>query len=384
MNLSFILDKLPWRLQSYLGYRPIKSITAREYFGNQYSSPNLQSEFITKVLPGGKINLKPAISLNDFEHKHFTEITEKPYDECLFFSLNNAKFVQHNLLPTVIDCKNRMISDANKDPKKGRKLHPIFTVAKLNKPKKLDGKVLLLSTDGGHNGYFHWMCRILPKLWVLEQFNISINQFDYILVNAGDFKFKHVSFEEFNIPKEKIIYTENEEVFHCNQLFIINNIRYHIEGIEFLKNRFLNDSNSSIETFDKIYISRKKALHRKIINEDKLISFLNDKGFKTINLEDYSLQEQAFLINNCKFLISIHGAGLSNLIFGTKDLTIVEIIEDTFVNVNYWFYSNIIGIKYYYYIGKAIQTEYSKTKNRFGYDDIELNDDFYSKLDTLI
>ena len=82
-----------------------------------------------------------------------------------------------------------------------------------------------------------------------------------------------------------------------------------------------------------------------------------------LNLEDYSLQEQAYLINNCKFLISIHGAGLSNLIFGTKDLTIVEIIEDRFVNVNYWFYSNIIGIKYYYYIGKAIQTEYCKTKN---------------------
>lgn len=379
MNLSFILDKLPWRLQSYLGYRPIKSITAREYFGNQYSSPNLQSEFITKVLPGGKINLQPAISLNDFEHKHFTEITEKPYDECLFFSLNNAKYVQHNLLPTVIDCKNRLISDANKDPKKGRELHPIFTVSKLNKPKKLDGKVLLLSTDGGHNGYFHWMCRILPKLWVLEQFNISIDQFDYILVNAGDYKFKHVSFEEFNIPKEKIIFTENEDVFHCNQLFIINNIRYHIEGIEYVKNKLLS---IVIDNYPKrIYISRQKARFRKIINEQILIDYLISKDFKIINFEDYSLQEQAFLINNCDILIGTHGAGFTNIIFANPKMKFIEIFPDNYVNVNYWFYSNIKHITYYYYLAKSIIINKDSNINRM---DLEINNNFLEKLNEIL
>lgn len=384
MNIDFITDKLPWRIQSFLGYRPKKSITIEEYFNKQQSKPELNNQFYKILLPKGEIKLNPAISLNNKEHLHYTEVNTKPYDECISYNLKDAKYIQHNLLPTVIDNQNRLISDANKDPKKGRTLHPIFTVNKLKKPIKLVGKTLLLSTDGGHNGFFHWLCRILPKLWALKNQNIDINSFDYIIVNAGDYQFKHISFKEFNIPSNKIIFADNEVIYQCESLFGINNIRYHIEGINFIRDTLLKKNNNKLIGIKRIYISRQKAKHRKILNEEKLISYLKSKDFTILNFEDYSLNEQAQLINQCEILISIHGAGLSNIIFANPKMKLIEILEDTFVNVNYWFFSNIMDIDYHYFIGKAIPSEYSKTKTRYGYDDIQLYDEFYEKLEKVL
>ena len=130
-----------------------------------------------------------------------------------------------------------------------------------------------------------------------------------------------------------------------------------------------------------MYLSRQKAKHRKILEEDKLISYLEKKGYEIIDFADYSVVEQAEIMASTKELITIHGAGLANLIFASPKMKLLEILEDTFVNVNYWFYSNLMDVNYHYYLGKAVKSEYSKKINRSGFDDIELGDDFYDEID---
>lgn len=372
-----LLNHLPWRIQSFLGFRPKSSLTIKDYFKKE-SQPNLTKEFYKSVLPSTSIALKKAIPFTQKTHRHYEEINLKEVDEVLFFGLKNAKYIQHIWVPTFITKDNQVLSDANKDPKKGRSLHPIFTIQDMGLPQKITGKSLVLCTDGCHNGYFHWICRLLPKLWVLEKENIHIKDFDYIVVNGPEMKFKSETLSLLGIAKDKIIYTEPEKLYEFEYLLGISNIRYHQEGISFMRNKLLSTPVS--EGHRKIYVTRKKANHRKIINEKRLIDLLQSKGFEIIDFADYSIPEQAKIVSETKILITIHGAGLANLIFASPKMKLIEILEDTFVNVNYWFYSNLMNVQYHYYTGKAIPSEYSKTKNRYGYDDIQLSDDFYRQV----
>ena len=372
-----ISDKLPWRTQTILGYRPKSCITIRKYFKKE-SIPNLEGEFYKKMLFEGEISLNPAKAFNDVEHNNFNEVTKKTYDECLVLGLVNARYIQHTWVPTYIASNNVLISDANMDPKKGRVLHPIFTKQDVGNPILLIGKSLVLCNDGCHNGYFHWIARMLPKLWVLRANNMSIEDFDHIVVNGPEIGFKVSTLADFGIPKEKIIYTEEEQLYKFEFMLGVNNIRYHKEGIDFMREKYLSPSPKKVDR--KVYLSRQKAKHRKIIGEENLIALLKRKGFEILDFADYTIAEQAEIMATTKELITIHGAGLANLIFANPEMRLLEILEDTFVNVNYWFYSNIMDVDYHYYLGKSVQTEYSKEKKRFGYDDIELSDDFYERL----
>ena len=42
------------------------------------------------------------------------------------------------------------------------------------------------------------------------------------------------------------------------------------------------------------------------------------KNLKKVYLEDYSLFDQISLFNNAKYIIGVHGAGMSNVVFSNK------------------------------------------------------------------
>jgi capsular polysaccharide biosynthesis protein len=78
----------------------------------------------------------------------------------------------------------------------------------------------------------------------------------------------------------------------------------------------------------KIYISRKKAQHRRVINEPELEKLLNLKyGFEIICLEDYSVEEQYQIIHSSRMIIAVHGPSLTNLI-GSEKPIVIELLNN--------------------------------------------------------
>ncbi|MDJ0636879.1 MAG: glycosyltransferase family 61 protein [Xenococcaceae cyanobacterium MO_188.B29] len=65
----------------------------------------------------------------------------------------------------------------------------------------------------------------------------------------------------------------------------------------------------------KIFISRRKALGRRIVNENEVIEALAPLGFATYILEEMSYVEQVKLFAQAQVIVAPHGAGLTNLIF---------------------------------------------------------------------
>ncbi|GAB4541532.1 MAG: hypothetical protein Tsb0014_33530 [Pleurocapsa sp.] len=69
-----------------------------------------------------------------------------------------------------------------------------------------------------------------------------------------------------------------------------------------------------------VFISRRKALGRRIINEDEVIAALEPLGFKTYILEEMSYPEQVKIFAQAQVIVAPHGAGLTNLIFADNPI----------------------------------------------------------------
>jgi|GEM_PF-1008273 len=64
------------------------------------------------------------------------------------------------------------------------------------------------------------------------------------------------------------------------------------------------------------YISRARARHRRVINEDELVALLARFGIQKVLMEDYTFREQVSLFRNSEIIVSPHGAGLGGIIYG--------------------------------------------------------------------
>ena len=114
---------------------------------------------------------------------------------------------------------------------------------------------------------------------------------------------------------------------------------------------FIDKLNFNIETYEKIYVSRKYAQNRKLVNEAEVINVFDEFGFKEINFEDYSFYEQVYLMKNCKVLAGVHGAGFANICYLSEKSILFELIKEYSSykeeRPSYWRLSSALGINYY-------------------------------------
>lgn len=78
----------------------------------------------------------------------------------------------------------------------------------------------------------------------------------------------------------------------------------------------------------RIYITRKQAGKRSIVNEDDLVAALEDLGFQPYTLERMAVADQARLFHDAEIVVSSHGAGLANIIHA-RHCKILEIFPGT-------------------------------------------------------
>lgn len=239
--------------------------------------------------------------------------------------------------------------------------HPIFSQWTLPPLHSIDGTVAVLSTVAGQ-GYFHWMCDVLPRIELLRMGGIDFNAIDNFLVNAYQTSFQQETLNTLDIPQTKII-----ESIKCPHIKATQLVVPSLAGIsgnipkwacDFLRNTFLLNNKASCkintsELPERIYISRTRTNNRKIINEPELIQFLTSYGFRTIFLESMSVNEQALLFSKANFIVAPHGAGLTNLVFCSSGTKVIEIFSPSYVNVCYYALSNQVGLDYYYLLGEG-------------------------------
>jgi capsular polysaccharide biosynthesis protein len=76
---------------------------------------------------------------------------------------------------------------------------------------------------------------------------------------------------------------------------------------------------------------------------------MKEYGFETLHFEDLSFGDQALISLNAKYLVSNHGAGLTNILFMSEGNSVLELRQaDDRQNNCYFSLASALGLKYFY------------------------------------
>lgn len=132
------------------------------------------------------------------------------------------------------------------------------------------------------------------------------------------------------------------------------------EAYTFLRERFLPHIQAyTRDSFPKrIYVSRRDALKRKVINEDELTNYLHSRGFETIVLENMGGIEQMAMFYNADMVVSTHGAALVNTMFCKKNTTVIELCSELQSSLKHFSHiSECLGFTYHRYMNVIPDTD---------------------------
>lgn len=110
--------------------------------------------------------------------------------------------------------------------------------------------------------------------------------------------------------------------------------------------------------FKRVFVDRNTIGARNVVNKDEFYSVLEEFEFECVPFENYTLFEQAKIVNGASLMLGIHGAGLSNaMFFGDPNFKLLEIFPPLCASSDYWKLSNAFGIDYDAFIADDLERE---------------------------
>ena len=315
---------------------------------------------------GELVSLQPPGTLDDSVHFSFRFEAQMPLPPSFVIQLPGGRFwidpdQSSSAVITADDVLLRELSPefpllSPDHPDQMTRPHWLQVAEKIQPPEIIAGTVLVLA--GLANGmYFHWMCDVLPRLELLEQAGILLDEVDYILVN-GTTPFQRETLAQFGIPPHKILDTLQHQHLQANQLIVPSfsgsPAWMSPQACAFLRRHFLPQSGQSTPPHRKLYISRQQTATRRVINEIEVSQFLAGYGFETVTLESLSVLEQAQLLSEAAIAISPHGSGLTNVLFCQPGATVIELFSPSYVYPCYWYLADLLNLNYYYLLGSPL------------------------------
>jgi capsular polysaccharide biosynthesis protein len=214
----------------------------------------------------------------------------------------------------------------------------------------IDHEVLWI-TDYWSSNYFHWLTDALSRLFVVQD---RLNKIPLLL--PGSFESSdHVTATLKAFGVTNVDYVRWNEVVECRNLLMPTHTapsgHYNDDVIRNVRSILLKayDQRSNARTGERVYLSRGRTTKRRIANEDEVSETLSNYGFRTIHAEDLSFDQQLQMFSQTRYLISNHGAGLTNMFFMPEGASVLELRckADAIRN---WFFilSSALNLNYFY------------------------------------
>jgi hypothetical protein len=205
--------------------------------------------------------------------------------------------------------------------------------------------------------YYHWFIDCLPRLYFLQE---KKEEPITLIMHECATSFQRETIDLFlkKMPNITLITIRADERWRLERFLLCTFASRNCSGylppalIGFVQDLLLRGYNISpkIQRTKRIFVSRRNARHRQILNESKLYDFLRDRGFSIVHLEDMTCREQVSMFANAEVVVGAHGAGLTNLLFA-KDATLVEIQPRDQVRTHYFLLAKAAGHRYIPFFG---------------------------------
>jgi capsular polysaccharide biosynthesis protein len=231
----------------------------------------------------------------------------------------------------------------------------IFRQAYFLEPVAVPGTVCSLLAGGGAaiGNYYHWLIDSLPRLHLLQAAGL-LQQVDYFLVYNRDWGFVRQTLAALGIRPEQLIDVRSHRHLRADRLLVTSPVRgtgAHTPAwaCDFLRRSFLppDSALTAARQFSPyVYISRRDAEARRVVNEAAVEAALQPYGFRTYVLSQLSFAEKVALFAGARAVVAPVGAGLSNLVFCPPGTPVLELLPQSFVVPDFLELSFRLGLRY--------------------------------------
>src|SRR5205814_1773554 len=91
--------------------------------------------------------------------------------------------------------------------------------------------------------------------------------------------------------------------------------------LQWLREQFC--STQHLNKDKRVYISREGVAHRRVINEDAVMSALEREGFLAVDTSRLSIAEKIDVFKDASLIVGVHGAGLTHSLFAPEHQQLV-------------------------------------------------------------
>jgi len=215
-------------------------------------------------------------------------------------------------------------------------------------------KTLYITNSNSHN-FFHWFLDVLQKLEFISQVQEDVvnSKLKIVIPNGHSNNYSKKSLEAFNL---NFYYQEKNEIIVSNESILLPDIaptgNYRKELViklsQRMKNHWINKKFDS-KQHKRIYISRKSSQKRKLKNENEIISILDKHNFIIVDFDKINFDEQLNYVLNSEIIVSVHGAGLTHMLWIKQKGKVLEIRAKDNCNDNCYFsLASDLGHDYFY------------------------------------
>jgi hypothetical protein len=177
-------------------------------------------------------------------------------------------------------------------------------------------------------GYYHWLTEILPRIWIAQEQGILTRPLYFPHYFFTKWDFGHQLLSPFKLDYR--LYAENE-LLKIEKMHFVSQPSgpLSFQSVPLIGARdvllgYYYDADFK-SSYSKIYVSRNRGSKRRLLNEHELLPIIERSGYQIVYTEEMSIKEQINLFARAKEVLTIHGAGLTNMIFMPKNSRVIEI-----------------------------------------------------------
>lgn len=305
---------------------------------------------VFKIVEEEIVAIKPANCLEEDSLINYQPF--KSISECVLLDIKDYEFSFRN--NHLLDSNLNVVYEPGIDFFK-------LSISKrlLPRCKRIKGTVAYLSNTAT-NHYGHWLQHTLPLIRFYWEIIGKQNIDRYYIGDCPISSFQIETLNSLDISKQQIIN------YPCQAERLLTAIKYRshqngsskytdISTFRFIRELFSPNQNSN---YKKIYVQRGVVKHRKVINENEILNYLNKLGFVPLVMDGKSVQEQVDIFSNANVIIAPHGSALHNVIYAQPNTKVIELFPFNYHCTANFTFASYANTNYYYVNGDKISPDY--------------------------
>jgi hypothetical protein len=331
----------------------------------------------SRIAPPGSVIKLPPRTIESTIHPQFVAAKEIPFAEVYVVELRNAileipRIANHRApgrqeyAPRLVLPDESIASESTQLLIK-RCLPRPFDVARY----RHGDYVSLLSPRALEGNYYHWTHDVLLSLFGLLPLLPPTARF---IVPPGLRPFQIDSLAMLGITPGQLVTFEHRASEHGDSSWRLDRLFFSpgpigasasASALAWLRATALEYAEATERRpHRRLYISRRRAHYRRLVNETEVVAYLLDRGFEVHELEGYGYREQISLFADARVVVGPHGAAHTNMVYAQPGMVLVDILG-SLVNKCFHNMAVTLGHEYWYVDGKDIPSGRAYTDDIF-------------------